>query len=78
MRAPGHAEQAVLDALEVLTDDVQPTLGQQGVDVGNAPGERVLAGQHRQPGAPLAHRLDRGLERVAGQRRPPGVSLPAG
>ena len=49
--APRGAEQAVLDALEMLADDEQAASGQQRVDVGHAAGEAVLAGQHGELGA---------------------------
>ena len=42
------AEQAVLDALELLADDEQAGVRQQMVDVGDPAGEAVLAGQHAQ------------------------------
>ena len=53
--------------MEVLAHDEQPGLGQQVVDVRHAAGQAVLARQHGQRGAAVAHRLDRRLEGLAGQ-----------
>ena len=73
-----HAEQAVLDAMEMLADDEQAGLRQQVVDVRHPPGQAVLARQHGKVRAPLAHRVHRGLERFARQRGHVRVGNPAG
>jgi hypothetical protein len=75
---PARREQAVLDALEMLAHHEQAGAGQQMVDVRHAAGERVLAGQHGELGAALAHRLDRRLEGRAGQCRAAGKGGAAG
>ena len=55
-----HAQQAVLDAMEVLADDEQAGLRQQVVDVRHPAGQAVLARQHGQLGArPRAPRPSR-------------------
>src|SRR4051794_2551767 len=73
-----RAEQAVFDALEVLADDVQPAAGQERVDVGDAAGQAVLAGQHGQLGLAAVHRLDGALEGRAGQGLHAGIGVAAG
>ena len=54
--------------MEVLADDEQAGFRQQMVDVRHAAGEAVLARQHGKLRAALAHRVHRGLERLARQR----------
>ncbi len=65
---PRHAEEVGVDADEMLAGDVEAGVGQQVVDVGDAPVGRVLDRQHRPVGPALAHRGDRALEGAAGER----------
>ena len=65
-RGAGQRHQAVLDALEMLGDDLEPGVRQQAVQVGDAAGDRILDRDHRQLG--LAG-LDRGHGRLEGRAR---------
>ena len=60
-----HAEQAELDAQEVLGDDVQPGRRQEVVDVGDAAGDRVVDRDHRELGVAVGDRREDVLERGA-------------
>ena len=53
-------------AQEVLADDVEIGVGQQVVDVGDAPRDRVLDGDHGKARFARLHRLQRILERWTG------------
>jgi len=76
-RRPGDGQQLEVDRQEVLTDDVQPGLRQQVVDVGHPAGDRVVHRDHRQPGPAAADRLERVLERRTGQLLTVGEHLGA-
>ena len=65
-RGAGQRHQAVLDALEMLGDDLEPGVRQQAVQVGDAAGDRVLDRDHRQ--LRLAG-LDGGHRRLEGRAR---------
>ncbi len=56
------------DRHEIFTDDMQPRFRQEGMDVGHAPGDRVLDRDHRQIGFAAFERLEGVLESRAGQR----------
>ena len=77
-RGAPRRQQAVLDAMEVLSHDEQAGLRQQVVDVGHAAGQAVLAWQHGEGGAAVTHRFDRRLEAFAGQRGHPRIGVAAG
>ena len=61
LHARQHHELKV-DRQEVLTDNVQLRTREKVVDVGHAPGDRILDGNHRQLRLPLPHRIERLLE----------------
>ena len=71
-------EQLVVHLLEVLGDDVQPGGGQQVMDIGDAPGTRVLDRAHGQTGARIIDRGEGILEGGAGERRHLRMNRPAG
>ena len=77
-RGAGQGDQAVLDPLEMLGDDLEPGVRQQAVQVGDAAGDRVL---DRDDGELRLARLDRAhrrLEGRTGQRRHVGKGRAAG
>ena len=76
--APGRRHQLVAHAQEVLADDVEIGVGQQVMDVGDAAGDGVLDGDHGEPRFARLHRLQRVLERRAGDRVEVGIRLAAG
>ena len=59
----------------MLAGDDQPRFGQQEVDVGDAPVQRVLDRDHRAIGAALLHGFDCVFERETGQRQRIGEGL---
>jgi hypothetical protein len=61
--------QPVADAQEMFADDRQAGFGQQEMNVGDAAMQAVFDRNDRAVDAPVAHRLDRILEAVAGQRQ---------
>ena len=71
-------EQLVVHLLEVLGDDVQPGVGQQVMDIGDAPGARVLDRDHGETGARIIDRGEGILEGGAGERRHLRMDRPAG
>ena len=76
--APGVRHQLVAHAQEVLADDVEIGVGQQVMDVGDAAGDRVLDRDHGEARFARLHRLQRVLERRAGDRFQVGERLAAG
>ena len=76
-RALGR-QQMVHDLLEMLADDMQSRFGQQVMDIGHPPGHRIVDGDHREIGAPVAHGGEGLLEGGAGQRRHAGLGVAAG
>ncbi len=65
-RAPGTPSRFIADRLEVLGDDVETALGQQVVDIGDAPVERIFDRHHGKFGRARLHRADGVLEGHAG------------
>ena len=63
----GKPEQVHLDAQEMLAGDEQPALGQQVIDVGDTPVERILHRHHPTIGDTFLHGADGVLEGRAGQ-----------
>ena len=55
-------------ALKALTDDVQLGIGQQMMNVGDAPGDRVFDRDHRESGAAFADGREGVLEGAARKR----------
>ena len=51
----------------MLADDVEPGVGQQMVDVGDAAGDRIFDRDHRQRRLSVAHGGKRVLERAQGK-----------
>ena len=77
-RRAGRRHQLVAHAQEVLADDVEIGVGQQVMDVGDAAGDRVLDRDHGEARLARLHRLQRVLERRAGDRFEVGKRLAAG
>jgi hypothetical protein len=71
-------QQAMLDMLEKLTDDMQLGPGQKLVNFGDAPGLRILDGYHAQRRLAEAYRLEHIFEGRAWQRVHIGAGLAAG
>ena len=67
-RDAGHPEQLMMDAQEVLADDIEMRCRHQMVDVGDAPGHRVVDRDHREMRRPGRHGRKGVLERAARQR----------
>ncbi len=67
-----------MDRQEGLGDDVQAGGGQQRVDVGDAPGDRILDRDHAEVGRFVLQRSEGVLEGGAGQRRAAGIIVEAG
>ncbi len=57
-----QAQKLMAHAMEMLADDVEPGIGQEMMDVGDAAMQRVLDRDNRQIGLAVAHRRDRILE----------------
>ena len=73
-----HRHQLVIHPLELLGDDVETGFRHQVMDVGDAPGDRVLDRHHGQRRLALAHRGEHVLEALAGQRLHLGIGGAAG
>ena len=65
-RGARRRHQLMAHAQEVLADDVEIGVGQQVMDVGDAAGDRVLDRDHGEARFARLHRLQRVLERRAG------------
>ena len=77
-RRAGRRHQLMAHAQEMLADDVEIGVGQQVMDVGDAAGDRVLDRDHGEPRFARLHRLQRVLERRAGDGLEVGERLAAG
>ena len=66
------------DGQEMLADDVQPRIGQQMVDIGDAAGDRILDRDHGEIGGAVVDRGEAILEGRAGNRPGLGIDLAAG
>jgi hypothetical protein len=77
-RGAGQRHQAVLDALEMLGDDLELGVGQKAVQVGDAAGDRILDRDHRQLGLAGLYRGHGRLEGRARQGRHVGKGRTAG
>ena len=54
-RGAGHQQELVMDAQEVFADDIEIGGGQQMMDVGDASGDRIVDGNHREIDLALLH-----------------------
>ena len=61
-RGAGKHHKLEVDGHEMLGDNVQTRLGQQVVDVGHTPGDRILDRDHRQVGVATLYGGERVLE----------------
>ena len=67
-----------VDRQEMLADDVQPGGRQHVMDVGHAPRDGVLDGNHGKAGRPFVHGRQGVLEGRTGERLPIGTGLRTG
>ena len=71
-------EELMMDAQEVLADDVEIGGRHQIMNVGDAAGDRIVDGDHGEHGFAILHRREGVLEGAAGERLMIGIGFQAG